>query len=248
MIAKSLASLDTRHGASALLDTIFSLLTLTLLEVVLGVDNLVFLTVISSRLPRHQQKMARRWGLIFALVTRLILLASVVWLIGLKKPLFTLFAHSFSVRDLLMIAGGLFLLYKGTQEIHNEMEPKDKETAIIKKYAKPLSIIIQIGILDIIFSLDSVFTAIGLTNTYWIMATAIFIAILTMIFLSEPLSKIVNEHPTIKMLALSFLILIGMVLIADGFQYHVPREYVYFAICYAVFVEFLNTLVRRKRK
>lgn len=233
---------------SSITNVIISLLTLTFLEIVLGVDNLVFISIASSRLPAHQQKMARRLGLIFALVTRLILLASVVWLAKLKNPLFTVFSQSFSIRDLLLIAGGLFLLVKATQEIHHEMEvvQKEKKTKAAK-FATPLSVITQIGVLDIIFSLDSVFTAVGLTNQYWIMATAIFIAILTMIFLSEPLSKIVREHPTIKMLALSFLLLIAVVLIADGFQFHIPREYIYFAICFSIFVEVLNTLVRRKK-
>jgi len=137
-------------------------------------------------------------------------------------------------------------LVKGTQEIHLEMEPQDKK--MIKVRATLISVIIQIGILDIVFSLDSIFTAVGLTDQYWIMATAIFIAILTMIFLSEPLSKLIHNHPTIKMLALSFLLLIGVVLIADGFHFHIPREYIYFAICFSVFVEFLNSLVRGKNK
>lgn len=224
----------------------FSLITLTLLEIVLGVDNLVFIAIASSRLPKHQQKMARRLGLIFALITRLILLASVVWLVGLKKPLFTIFTQPFSIRDLLLIGGGLFLLIKGTQEIHQEMEV-DKEVVVKRVYASVFSTVMQIGVLDIIFSLDSVFTAVGLTNTYWIMATAIIIAILTMIFLSEPLSAIVHNHPTIKMLALSFLILIAVILIADGFQVHIPRAYIYFAICFSVFVEVLNNLARRKK-
>lgn len=225
----------------------FSLLTLTFLEIVLGVDNLVFIAIASSRLPPAKQKIARRLGLIFALVTRLILLASVVWLIGLKKPLFTLYNHAFSVRDLLLLAGGLFLLVKGTQEIHHEMEPEEI-TPKQRRYASVLSVIIQIGVLDIIFSLDSVFTAVGLTTTYWIMATAIIIAILTMIFLSEPLSNMVHNYPTIKMLALSFLILIGVILIADSFHAPVPKGYIYFAICFSVFVEVLNNLVKKRRK
>lgn len=230
----------------AIAHTAFSLITLTFLEIILGVDNLVFLAIASAKLPKHKQKMARRFGLLFALATRLLLLASVVWLVHLKKPLFTIFSHYFSVRDLLLLAGGIFLLFKATQEIHREMEPSEK-VALKRVYAQVTTIIIQIGILDIIFSLDSVFTAVGLTDQYWIMATAICIAILTMIFLSEPLSAVVHNHPTIKMLALSFLLLIGVILIADGFHYHVPREYVYFAIAFSVFVEVLNNLVRRKK-
>lgn len=232
---------------SSLTNIIFSLVTLTFLEIILGVDNLVFLSIASSKLPPHQQKMARRLGLIFALVTRLILLASVVWLVRLKNPLFSIGSYAFSIRDLLLIAGGLFLLYKATQEIHAEMEPP-AESGVKRAYAHVTSVIIQIGVLDIVFSLDSVFTAVGLTEHYWIMATAIFIAILTMIFLSEPLSAVVHDHPTIKMLALSFLLLIGVILIADGFHYHVPREYIYFAISFSVLVEILNGLVRKRQK
>jgi predicted tellurium resistance membrane protein TerC len=232
---------------STIAHVLLSLFTLTLLEIVLGIDNLVFIAVSSSRLPIHQQKTARRLGLLFALVTRLLLLASVVWLIGLKRPLFSLFDYHFSIRDLLMISGGLFLIYKGTQEIHTEMDTS-KDTGPIRLYAKPLAVIIQISLLDIIFSLDSVFTAVGLTTEYWIMATAIFIAILTMIFLSEPLSQLIHKKPSIKMLALSFLLLIGVVLIADGLQFHIPREYIYFAICYSIFVEILNSLAQRRRK
>lgn len=231
---------------SSVTGIIASLLTLTFLEIILGVDNLVFLAVVSARLPIEKQKIARRLGLIFALVTRLILLASVFWLVHLKNPLFTLFEFNFSVRDLLLIFGGLFLLTKTTQEIHREMEPE--ETISVKKlYVNTINVVIQIGLLDIIFSLDSVLTAVGLTDVYWIMATAICIAILTMIFLSEPLSALVHNHPTLKMLALSFLLLIGVMLIADGFHYHVPREYVYFAISFSVIVEILNSIVRRKK-
>lgn len=230
---------------TAITQTIVSLLTLTLLEVVLGVDNLVFIAIASSRLPKAKQKIARRLGLLFALVTRLILLASVVVIIKLTKPLFQIFGHSFSTRDLLLILGGLFLLYKGTEEIHAEMDTVEK-SGPKHVYRKVFPVAIQIGILDIIFSLDSVFTAIGMTTEYWIMATAICLAILSMIFLSEPLSKIVQERPSIKMLALSFLLLIGTVLIADGFKFHIPREYIYVAICYSIFVEIINSLVRKK--
>jgi predicted tellurium resistance membrane protein TerC len=226
----------------------FSLITLTFLELVLGVDNLVFLAIASSQLRPHQQKIARRLGLIFALVTRLLLLASVVWLAKLRKPVLTLFSQPFSVRDLFLIGGGLFLLVKATQEIHREMEPYQLPKRHKRTYASVTGVVMQIGILDIIFSLDSVLTAVGLTTVYWIMATAIVIAILAMIFLSEPLSALVRDHPTIKMLALSFLLLIGVVLIADGFHYHIPREYIYFSICFSVVVEALNSFVRRKER
>lgn len=225
--------------------TIISLLTLTLLEVVLGIDNLVFIAVASSRLPKAKQKIARRLGLLFALVTRLALLASVVVITKLTKPLFTIFGHAFSIRDILLILGGLFLLYKGTQEIHAEMEESNQK-GLRHLYSGVFAVAAQIGVLDIIFSLDSVFTAIGMTNEYWIMATAIFLAILSMIFLSEPLSRIIQQRPSIKMLALSFLLLIGTVLVADGFAFHIPREYIYVAICYSIFVEVINSLTRKK--
>jgi predicted tellurium resistance membrane protein TerC len=248
----------------------FSLLALTFLEIILGVDNLIFLTVISAKLPTEKQKIARRLGLIFALVTRLLLLASAVWVVHFKKPLFSIFNLPLSFRDLLLMGGGLFLLTKATQEIHQQLssqmnppsfQPKKclenlsiestafkKKTTPPKVFAPIFFVAIQIGLLDIVFSLDSVFTAIGLTNAYWIMSTAIFIAILTMIFLSEPLSRLIYHHPTIKMLALSFLLLVGVILIADGFHFHIPRGYIYFAICFSVLVEILNTLVKRKHR
>jgi predicted tellurium resistance membrane protein TerC len=226
---------------------IISLLTLTFLEIVLGVDNLVFIAIISSRLPVEQQPLARRLGLLFALVTRLILLASVVWLIGLTKPLFTIFAHAFSVRDIVLILGGLFLLFKSTLEIHSEFESAS-ETKSVKKFSSMVAVVIQIGILDIIFSLDSILTAIGLTQQFWIMACAIIIAVILMLCASEPLNRFINKYPTIKMLALSFLLLIGTVLIADGLSFAIPHGYIYFAVCFSVFVEFINTLLARKRK
>ncbi|HVV68703.1 MAG TPA: TerC family protein [Gammaproteobacteria bacterium] len=222
-----------------------SLFTLTILEVILGVDNLVFLSITSSRLPLAQQKTARRLGLLFALFTRLIFLASVVWIIGLTKPLFTIMQQSFSVRDLFLILGGLFLLYKATVEIHHEFESSTPEKTQAK-YSSFLAVVTQIVILDIIFSLDSILTAIGLTQHYFVMATAIIIAIILMIICSEPLSRFINAHPTVRMLALSFLLLIGVVLVADGFHYHIPRAYIYCSICFSLLVEVLNMLRQRK--
>ena len=228
------------------IDIILSLITLTFLEIILGVDNLIFISITCSRLPQSQQKTARRLGLLLALVTRLVLLASVLWLIGLTKPLFSILNFAFSGRDIFLILGGLFLLYKSTAEIHTEIEGFEKEKAR-KKYASFSMVVIQIAILDIVFSLDSVITAVGMTQIFWVMALAICIAIATMIFASEPLSRLVNNLPTIKMLALSFLLLIGTVLIADGFHFHVPREYIYFALSFSVLVESLNLLVARKK-
>ena len=228
-------------------DILMSLITLTFLEIVLGVDNLIFISISSSRLPQAQQKLARRVGLLLALATRLVLLASVLWLIGLTKPWFSVMNFSFSGRDLFLIGGGLFLLYKSTFEIHDEFEGEEENHAG-KKAPSFLWVVVQIAILDIIFSLDSVFTAVGMTQNYWVMASAIIIAVCLMIFASEPLSRLVLRLPTIKMLALSFLLMIGTILIADGFHFHIPREYIYFALSFSVLVETLNLLVAARRK
>ena len=229
------------------IDILLSFVTLTILEVVLGIDNLVFLAIISQRLPKKLQSRARKLGLTLAWVTRLLLLASAVWITKLTQPLFTLFNYPFSGRDIFLILGGLFLLTKSTQEIHAELEPLHHEKAVSTKPARFSVVVTQIAVLDIIFSLDSVLTAIGLTDRFWLMAAAITVAIIAMIFASEPLSKFVENHPTIKMLALSFLILIGMVLIADGFATHIPRGYIYFAMAFSLCVEVLN-LIAKKRK
>ena len=228
-------------------DILFSLATLTLLEIVLGVDNLVFISVVSSRLPQHQQSKARKVGLTLAWVTRLLLLFCAVWLSKLTKALFTVAGFAVSIRDVFMIAGGMFLLVKATQEIHNELETDhDKQ-----ENGKPLSftnVIMQIMFLDVIFSFDSVITAIGLTQRFWIMATSITIAIIVMIVASDPLANFINRHPTVRMLAFSFLILIGTVLVADGIHFHIPRGYIYFSICFSILVEWLNSVKRKSSK
>lgn len=228
---------------------LFSLLALSVLEIVLGIDNLVFIAILSNRLPKHQQQLARRLGLLFALATRLLLLGSVLWLVGLTKPLFSLLGQEVSGRDIFLIVGGLFLLFKGTREIHNEFE-ESSEISFKKVAASFLGIVMQIAVMDIIFSLDSILTAIGMTQNFWIMAAAIFIAIICMIIASDPLSEFINTHPSVKMLALSFLLLIGMVLVADGMGFAIPKGYVYFAISFSIFVEILNNLLvkRRQRK
>lgn len=229
------------------LDITLSLITLTILEVVLGIDNLVFLAIISQRLPKHLRSKARKIGLTLAWVTRLLLLASAVWLTKLTAPILTIFTISFSGRDIFLIIGGMFLLAKSTQEIHSELESVPTTSSTEIKYASFGMVITQIAVLDIIFSLDSVLTAIGLTQRFWLMAISITIAIICMIFASDPLSRFVEKHPTIKMLALSFLILIGTVLIADGFDFHIPRGYIYFAMGFSLFVEVLNLVSRKKR-
>lgn len=231
---------------NTLLNILVSLFTLTLLEIILGVDNLIFIAMASNRLPAAKRKMARRFGLLLALATRLILLVSIFWIAHLESSLFTLFDNDFSIRDILLIGGGLFLLYKSTVQIQEETEPQsDKKTT--RQYDKVSLVILQIGILDIVFSIDSVFTAVGMTPHLWIMATAIIITILTMIFASEPLSRFIESRPSLRILALSFILLIGTLLVADGFNFHVPRNYLYFAICFALFVELLNTWVRARR-
>ena len=232
-----------------LLDIIVSLLALILLEIILGIDNLVFLSILTEKLPKEERRRARRWGLSFAWITRLILLASAVWIAKLSHPLFSLGEFSFSIRDLFLLMGGMFLIGKATQEIHNDVE---KDTVTLSEFTSPMvtfkAVVIQVALMDVIFSLDSVLTAIGLTSRFWVMALAITLAILVMIYASEAVSKCIEKHPTLKMLALSFLILIGMVLIADSFSFHVPRGYVYFAMGFSLGVEALNMMKRQHRK
>jgi len=214
---------------------------------VLGIDNLVFISIITAQLPKEKQRSARRAGLMFALFTRLALLSMVFLLTRLKSVLFTVFGQGVSIRDIIMITGGLFLLYKATQEIHEEVVHNEESTQV-KPYKSFFWIVLQIGILDIVFSLDSVITAIALTDEFLIMAAAITVAILVMLFLSDIIHNIIQKNPTLKMLALSFLIMIGMVLVADGFHVHIPRTYLYVTITYSLFVEFLNSKARKKRK
>lgn len=235
-----------------LLDIFLGLLALIILEIILGIDNLVFLTILTEKLPKKLRKRARQWGLTLAWVTRLLLLASAVWLVKLTRPLFSMGELTFSVRDLFLIAGGAFLIAKATQEIHGEV---GDDLAGDDEFGKPSAtfsrVVTQVAVMDVVFSFDSVLTAVGLTNTYWVMALAITIAILVMLYANEMVSRFIEKHPTIKMLVLSFLILIGTVLIADGFSFHIPREYVYFAMGFSLSVESLNLFKktrRRKRK
>ncbi|KTD21051.1 TerC family protein [Legionella londiniensis] len=232
-----------------LLEIFLSLLALIILEIILGVDNLVFLSILTEKLPKEQRKKARQWGLTFAWMTRLLLLASAVWIVKLKTPFIILGEFSFSVRDLFLLLGGGFLIAKATQEIHIEVGNVEEELRELGAVSTSFrSVVIQIAIMDIIFSLDSVLTAIGLTTRFWVMAFAITCAILVMIYASEPVSHFIEKHPTVKMLALSFLILIGMVLVADSFAFHVPRGYVYFAMGFSLGVESLNLLKQARRK
>jgi predicted tellurium resistance membrane protein TerC len=225
-----------------------SLLTLTALEIVLGIDNLVFITILAGRLPAERQDHARRIGLALALITRLALLGSIAWIVGLTQPLFEIFGHAISWRDLILIGGGLFLLYKGTREIHHRLEDNvhDNEAGPVRTSFG--SVIVQIVLLDIVFSLDSVITAVGMANDFSVMAAAVVIAVIIMLVASGPVSDFVNRHPTVKMLALSFLLLIGMTLVADGVGFHVPKGYIYAAIAFSAAVEALNQLAARRRR
>lgn len=224
-----------------ILDMLLALATLTILEIVLGIDNLVFLSILSQKLPHNQQAKARKIGLTIAWISRLLFLASALWLAKLVTPLFTILNLEVSGRDLFLFSGGVFLLWKATQEIHHQLEQPMKQAVSSEvKFQLFWWVIVQIALLDIVFSLDSVLTAIGLSDHYWVMATAITIAILAMIFVSEPLSAFIEKHPSIRMLALSFLLLIAMVLIADAFHSHIPRGYIYFAMGFSLTVECLN--------
>jgi predicted tellurium resistance membrane protein TerC len=223
-----------------------SLVTLTALEIVLGIDNLVFIAIVAGRLPPARQNSARQVGLALALITRLALLASIVWIIGLTRPLFDLFGEPVSWRNIVLIAGGLFLIYKGTREIHRRLEGEGQEEASGR--TSFTGVVAQIMLLDVIFSLDSVITAVGMANSLWVMASAIIVAVLIMLVASKPLADFVERHPTVKMLALSFLLLIGMTLIADGVGFDVPKGYVYAAIGFSVGVETLNQFAARRRR
>jgi predicted tellurium resistance membrane protein TerC len=224
-----------------------SLLTLTALEIVLGIDNLVFISILSNRLPAEQQAKARRTGLALAVITRLLLLASIAWLVRLTAPLFSVFEHGVSLRDLILLSGGLFLLAKGTTEIHATVEGVEEELREVKATSFAM-VIIQIMILDIVFSLDSVITAVGMAQHLPVMALAIIIAVVIMMFAAEPLSQFIEEHISVKMLALSFLILVGVALIADGMGFHIPKGYLYFAIAFSVGVEALNLAATKRRR
>lgn len=224
-----------------------SLLTLTALEIVLGIDNLVFISILSAKLPAHQQVLARRSGLALAVISRLLLLGSIAWLASVTQPLFTLFEHPFSLRDLILIGGGLFLLAKGTTEIHATVDGVEEEIRSAKA-SSFMSVIAQIAVLDIVFSLDSVITAVGMSQHLPVMAAAIIIAVGIMLFAAEPLSRFISENLSVKMLALSFLILVGSMLLVEGFGVHVSKGYLYFAIAFSVGVEALNLYATRRRR
>jgi predicted tellurium resistance membrane protein TerC len=225
-----------------------ALLTLTALEIVLGIDNVIFLSVIVSRIPEPQATRARQIGLILALVFRIVLLSLLVWLIGLTAPVFSAIGRSFSWRDIILIAGGLFLIAKATHEIHGEVEGDEEAAEKSGSGSAFLMVIIQIIIIDMVFSLDSIITAIGMAQDLTIMIAAVVIACVIMYVSSGPVARFVAEHPTTKMRALAFLVLIGVALVADGFEFHIPRGYIYFAITFSAAVEMFNVLAKRNRR
>ena len=225
-----------------------ALLTLTALEIVLGIDNVIFLSVLVSRIPQPQANRARQIGLLLALVFRIILLSVLVWLIGLTQPVITIESVALSWRDIILIGGGLFLIAKATHEIHGEVEARDAEENSTPSPNAFFWVIVQIIIIDLVFSLDSIITAIGMAQDIEIMIAAVVIACIIMYVSSGPVAQFVAEHPTTKMLALAFLVLIGVALVADGFKFHIPRGYIYFAIAFSAAVEMFNVLARRNRK
>ena len=226
-------------------EILIALATLTFLEIVLGVDNIIFISILSGKLPPDRQASARRIGLLLAMGTRILLLFSLAWVIRLTAPLFTVIGQEISGRDLILILGGLFLLGKSTHEIHGRLEGEEGHGAA-KATASFASVLIQIALLDIVFSLDSVITAVGMVDHVSVMIVAVVISVLIMMVAAEPISGFVHRHPTVKMLALSFLLLIGMSLVAEGLDHHIPKGYVYFAMGFSVFVEAMNLRVRKK--
>src|SRR5215212_11484412 len=237
-------------------ESIIALLTLILLEVVLGLDNVIFISILSSRLPESQQKKARRMGLILAMFIRLGLLAIISVILKLTNDFFSIpwftketeYQMGISGKDLILIIGGLFLLYKSATEMYHKMEGEDGDTSTSIKAVSFNSVVIQILLLDIVFSIDSIITAVGMVNELWVMYTAVVITVGIMLFAAEPISRFVNKHPVFKMLALSFLLLIGLSLIAEGFEVHIPKGYIYFSMAFALFVDVVQLRMHKQKK
>lgn len=227
-------------------EVVISLLTLILLEIVLGIDNIVFLSILSGKLPPEQQKKARRIGLALAMILRLGLLSVISFIMQLKNELFSVFGHGFSGKDLILIIGGLFLLYKSTSEIYHKMEGEEGDISKSIKKVTFVNIIIQILIMDMVFSIDSIITAVGMARELWIMFTAVIISVGIMMFAAEPISKFVNTHPAFKMLALAFLLLIGFSLVSEGFGIEIPKGYIYFSMAFSLLVDVLQMRMTRK--
>jgi len=224
-----------------------ALVTLTALEIVLGIDNIVFISVLTGRLPEDQRQKGRMVGLALAMIMRIVLLLFLAWIVKLTAPLFTVFGNEISGRDLILIIGGLFLLAKATHEIHHNLEGIEGEEAV-SVHATLGSVLFQILLLDIVFSLDSVITAVGMADHVPVMVIAIVLAVAFMMIFAKPIGQFVEDHPTVKMLALSFLLLVGMALVADGLEFHIPKGYIYFAMSFSVFVEMLNLRLRKKKR
>ena len=227
-----------------------SLLTLTALEIVLGIDNIIFIAILAGKLPAEQQAKARKLGLMLALITRILLLLSLTWIMGLTKPLFTLplLQSGVSGRDLVLLIGGLFLIWKSVREVHEKLEEEDAHATASRGRVSFAGVIVQILLLDIVFSLDSVITAVGMADNIWVMIAAVIIALGVMLVFATKISDFVNQHPTLKMLALSFLILIGVTLLGEGLHFHIPKGYIYFSMAFAFAVEMLNLKLRSKQK
>ena len=225
-----------------------SVLTLSILEIILGVDNIVVISILSGKLPKTEQSKGRKLGIMIALVTRLLLLLSIVWLMKLTVPLFTIFQKGISVKDLILLAGGLFLIYKGTKEIHSLVDNDIHEEKNVANNVTLMSAVIQIGLFDIIFSLDSVITAVGIGHNIMAMVIAIIVAMGVMLLASEKISHFIEKHLSVKMLALSFLLLIGVTLVAEGAHFHIPKGYLYFAMAFSGFVETMTIIARKNSK
>lgn len=229
------------------MESIIALITLILLEVVLGLDNIIFISIVAARLPVHQQKKARRLGILLAMVLRLALLTLISWILKLQGNLFTVFSVAISGKDLILIAGGLFLMYKSATEIYHKMEGAEGDTAQKLNANTFGKVILQILILDLVFSIDSIITAVGMVKELWIMYTAVVVTVGIMLFASEPISYFVNRHPAFKMLALSFLLLIGVSLIGEGLDLHIPKGYIYFSMAFALLVDVLQMRMNKAK-
>lgn len=229
------------------MEQIVALLTLILLEVVLGLDNVVFISIVTARLPEHQQKRARRIGLILAMFLRLALLGIISLILKLEGNLFTIFGNGISGKDIILILGGLFLLYKASTEIYHKMEGEEGDTSKEIKVHTFNKVIVQILILDMVFSVDSIITAVGMVDELWVMYTAVIVTVIIMLFASEPISRFISKHPAFKMLALSFLLLIGMSLVAEGLGLHIPKGYIYFSMAFSLGVDVLQMRMKKPK-
>ena len=230
------------------METIIALFTLIALEVVLGLDNVIFISIIASKLPEAQQKKARRLGLILAMAMRLALLAVISWILRLEKTLFTIGSNDFSGKDLILLLGGLFLLYKSAKEIYHKMEGEEGDQSKDIKASSFNQVIGQILLLDLVFSVDSIITAVGMVKELWVMYVAVIVTVVIMLFAAEPISNFVNKHPAFKMLALSFLLLIGMSLVAEGMDFHIPKGYIYFSMAFAFLVDVIQMKMKPAKK